>query len=39
LDLVKVPYDKYLAFMMKATLPLLIVSGIIISVAPYLHLL
>lgn len=39
LDLVKVPYDKYLAFMMKATLPLLIVSGVIISIAPYLHLL
>ncbi len=39
LDLVKVPYDKYLSFMLKATIPLLILSALIISIAPYLHLI
>ncbi len=39
LDLVKVPYDIYLRFMLKMTVPLLILSAVIISLAPYLGLL
>lgn len=39
LDLVNVPYNKYLTFMLKIAVPLLVLSGIIISLAPYLHLL
>lgn len=38
LDLVKVPYDIYLRFMLKMTVPLLVLSGVIISLAPYLKL-
>lgn len=39
LDLVNVPYNKYLSFMLKISIPLLVLSGVIISLAPYLHLL
>ena len=38
LDLVNVPYDRYLKFMLKYLVPLLVLSAIIISVAPYIGL-
>lgn len=36
LELVNVPYDRYLKFMLKIVLVLLFVSAIIISLAPYI---
>jgi len=39
LDLVQVPYDKYLKMMLKTTVPLLILCALLISIAPYLHLI
>lgn len=38
LELVNVPYDRYLKFMMKHLLPLLLIGAVILSFAPYLGL-
>lgn len=38
LELVNVPYDRYLKFVLKALLVMLLVAAIIISIAPYLGL-
>lgn len=38
LEMVNVPYDRYLKFVLKALLVMLFVSAIIISIAPYLGL-
>lgn len=38
LELVNVPYDRYLKFVLKALIVMLLVSAIIISIAPYLGL-
>lgn len=39
LELVNVPYDKYLKFTLKILIVMLIVSAIIISVAPYIGII
>ena len=38
LEMVNVPYDRYLKFVLKALIAMLFVSAIIISIAPYLGL-
>lgn len=38
LELVNVPYNEYLRYMLKTLVPLLIIAAIIISIAPYIGL-
>lgn len=38
IDLAEVPYDRYLKFMVPIMVTLLLVSGVIIAVAPYFGL-
>ncbi|MEG2740324.1 hypothetical protein [Clostridium sp.] len=38
LELVNVPFDRFLKFMLKQLLPLLVLGAIILSIAPYLGL-
>lgn len=38
LELVNVPYDRYLRFMLRMLLPILVVGALLISIAPYIGL-
>ncbi|WP_373599235.1 hypothetical protein [Paraclostridium bifermentans] len=39
LELVNVPYDRYLKFMLKSLVPLIVLGALILSIAPYLGLI